>query len=626
MSHADSCPPALHAYVICWTGMEDAAQRIAAALAPAADSVTVIYSNEQNTLASGEGSWIQVPNEWYYGRKFRECLRLHSDGIMLQIQSDAYSDNWPDIIHRCRDAHSNYANIGIWSPNVDYTPWRTEIVLTGVMDQDGLKLVAINDGIVWSLTKPVVQRMKELDYEINNLGWGLDWFAASHARTKGLMVVRDHTITVRHPSETNYSRELASRQMKAFLLQMTHQESEQYDLLNSFVGQRMQTPIAPSAVKSEEGTQASVRPLAGTSISLMDWPQRRAGEICERLRQLADRGSINYSFRSGIPSTIYRYFSDGQDAELDFWSPEPFRYVPAQDYTVTPDVVIVTGHSNDLQRELWEMREEMGADPIIITWLWDNHTAYINNKSVALAADLVMPCHSDSVDYLFNPVSVVSSHVPLCCAQWTRAEAESLFSENCYSERKSKLLVNYVEYAYAAERNEVIQQIRESIPEADVLLMPSSDRSRYFGVSPTVRFKEWAGYKSTIILPVTQDLSTRFFDALITGLVPIVPRLISDLDRTIATDELDALGVVRINSYDIEEIRWATRDALLRFDQMGPDGILARHRFALERHMLINRITQILHTVHLYVEGRHSVTFGDGPFGVALYQQNIPAL
>lgn len=612
----------MHAFIICWTGMEENARAIAEAIVDDAEFLTVIYSNNQESDTTGPGTWIRVPDAWFYGMKFRECLRLHRSGIMLQIQADANSADWGKVLRNCRQAHADHAMLGIWGPDLDYTPWNIDIAKTGDLEKGRLALVAQTDGIVWSLSEQILARLGELDYECNNIGWGIDWIAIAYARCHNLLVARDLSITIQHPSGTAYSRDLATEQMQAFLAQMTAQEADQYMLLNSFIGQRVSQVRNVVTAHSAPLVSAANESAGGDTVQLKDWPTLRASSLQGRLRAMLDKQEILYSFVSGIPGEIFRYFPENIDGELATWTPEPFSFVPfaTGDASRAPDLVIFTAHSNDLHLRLWEIREQHGMDPVIVVWFWDNHTAYLNNKATALAADLIIPSHSCAVDYLFNPASVVSGQVPLCCAQWSRAEAEHLFARFGGGERKSRLLVNYVKYDYASERNAVIQEIAESIPEADVLLMPSNDRSRYFSGTTDRRFEEWASYKATIILPVTEDLSTRFFDALVAGLIPIVPSCITDLDRICPSAALEALGVVRINSYDIGVIKAAAREALERFDAMGPAGVLARHRFALEHHMLVNRVTSILQTVYMNASGELTVDFGAGTYGAALYQ------
>jgi hypothetical protein len=52
------------------------------------DRVTVIYSDRDNLEVSGAGQWLQVPDEWFYGRKFKAILD-HFAGTILQAGSAA---------------------------------------------------------------------------------------------------------------------------------------------------------------------------------------------------------------------------------------------------------------------------------------------------------------------------------------------------------------------------------------------------------------------------------------------------------------------------------------------------------------------------------------------------------
>ena len=55
----------IHAFIICWTGMEDNARHIASAIEHEVEQLTVIYSNQSGTIEAGAGHWVQVPDEWF---------------------------------------------------------------------------------------------------------------------------------------------------------------------------------------------------------------------------------------------------------------------------------------------------------------------------------------------------------------------------------------------------------------------------------------------------------------------------------------------------------------------------------------------------------------------------------
>lgn len=157
--------------------------------------------------------------------------------------------------------------------------------------------------------------------------------------------------------------------------------------------------------------------------------------------------------------------------------------------------------------------------------------------------------------------------------------------------RKDKLLVNYVDYD-ASWRGPLLRAMRESLSaEADVLLMTRNDRTRYFGKSALDRFREWAAYKASIVLPLEADLSTRVFDGLLAGHILLVAPQVADFDRVIPAEDQKRLGVIRLRDLEVATIRAAVKRAISTFDGAGAQ---FRHRYVLDNHMLSNRVGTIL--------------------------------
>ena len=95
-------------------------------------------------------------------------------------------------------------------------------------------------------------------------------------------------------------------------------------------------------------------------------------------------------------------------------------------------------------------------------------------------------------------------------------------------------------------------------------------------------------------LPLVNDLSNRFFDALAAGQVPIVASDILDLDRVIPPDLQTSLPIIRLQDYTVAALRDAHGRAISAFDSEGNEGAERRYRFVLRNHMLANRIRLIL--------------------------------
>ena len=225
----------IHAFIICWSGMEDNARHIARSIHHLVDELSVVYSNKNDTIETGAGNWIQVPDTWFFGKKFQTCLQLHTGGILLQIQADAASDNWPALVNHCKSAYAQFDNIGVWAPNVDYTWWTDDRVLIRHIESSKMVMVAQTDCTVWSFSENVLQRLRAFDYDHNNFGWGIDWVAIAYSVANHLLVLRDMSITIKHRQETGYKKEEAEQQMNNFFKQMTPSELEHYGRLKRFV-------------------------------------------------------------------------------------------------------------------------------------------------------------------------------------------------------------------------------------------------------------------------------------------------------------------------------------------------------------------------------------------------------
>lgn len=211
----------LHVVIISWDGYREKAAAIAQALADTPYKVSIIYSNVAETPEEGLGTWIQVPQSWYYGRKFRASLDLVSDDeLMVQIQADAYCHDWPALLESCARSFETYGDIGMWSPDIHWTPWPSEVVGRGMIANTELLLVDQTDGVVWAIHPALYPALKELDYRQNNLGWGIDWVALHETKRLNRVAVRDLAHHVVHPESRGYHNAEAAQHLKNFLAQL----------------------------------------------------------------------------------------------------------------------------------------------------------------------------------------------------------------------------------------------------------------------------------------------------------------------------------------------------------------------------------------------------------------------
>lgn len=226
----------IHVFIIGWEGKLERARAIATALAGMAPRVTVVYSNAAEMDVDGPGEWVRVPNTDFFGRKFRRCLDLFEGDIFLLIHADTDFSDWPALVQRCKDSFAAIPEMGVWAPDFTNTHWTTPKVTILPVDRlAGLVSVAQTDGIVFAMPKPVIARLRRLDYDDNNMGWGIDFAAIAYARTTGMLVCRDMTLTVGHEQSRGYRGAAAAEQMRQFYTQLSDAERDQVHLLGSYI-------------------------------------------------------------------------------------------------------------------------------------------------------------------------------------------------------------------------------------------------------------------------------------------------------------------------------------------------------------------------------------------------------
>jgi len=226
----------VHLFVISWNERSEEAEAIVRE-ASAADYRTVIYSNAAETPETGTGEWIQVPNDYYFGRKFHTALELfESDAdIFLLVQADAKCADWNQLIERCKRGLANPL-VGVWGPNVSHTWWTNQRV--AIQPTPAGVAVTQTDGIVFAFGRDIFARLCQMNYVCNNLGWGVEWAAICHAYANNRLVIRDMDVSVYHPAGSGYDHTLARAQQSVFLTQLTPQEAVQFSLLSQFSSRR----------------------------------------------------------------------------------------------------------------------------------------------------------------------------------------------------------------------------------------------------------------------------------------------------------------------------------------------------------------------------------------------------
>ena len=263
------------------------------------------------------------------------------------------------------------------------------------------------------------------------------------------------------------------------------------------------------------------------------------------------------------------------------------------------DIVVLLVHLYKEREAVRHLRESR-CDVPILGWFWDNHHHVFDNRKMLADLDIAIAGHGFAADYLRDRKTLLLSSVPLCVTQWTAAEGRRFFESHGRRRRRDALYGGFVRYETAHKRNTLIGQLIAA-GHSNAYFLEESDLRRYFDLSRDERFRQWASHKTSLCIPLSGDLSMRFFDALLTGQVPLVPDDVYDFDQVVPEEVQSELPVVRFRGYSLDAVTEAHARALAAFDQGGDAGIMRRHRFALENHMFSNRIRLILSSVRQFV-------------------------
>jgi hypothetical protein len=234
---------------------------------------------------------------------------------------------------------------------------------------------------------------------------------------------------------------------------------------------------------------------------------------------------------------------------------------------------------------------QRGLATLYGAWFWDNHHHTQVNLRNAMLADLVFVSHWHARQYLNLPAALAGAHIPAFSRQWPPGAIDRYYPAGLPAERDNSLFGGFGRYRWAAERNKFIEAMASACPENSLTFNKVDD---YFRNSAEERLRAWVEHKVQLIVPVNRDVSTRVFDSLITGQIPLVPDNLPDLGRVIAPELQAKLPVIQYRAGDVESAKSGWQQALARFDEAGAEGVRQRHQFVRERHSMTARLADFV--------------------------------
>lgn len=208
----------IYVYIFSWKHVTSNARAIFKHVAEHFPHTYFINCDEHTPITDiSPSSVIQLDDRYYYGGQFNTAINHLPPGkILACIVGDVTPDaDWARIAQNAVDGF-NTENLGIYAPNVYFTPWTTR----GEHINKELYDVENTDCTCWFLHPRLVENLRHLDYfGISNLGWGIDIIFIKEARECGLKVARDYSVLVKQPKGTNYNLTIADKQMNRMIVE-----------------------------------------------------------------------------------------------------------------------------------------------------------------------------------------------------------------------------------------------------------------------------------------------------------------------------------------------------------------------------------------------------------------------
>lgn len=241
LSENESIQKSIHVFIISWMNQHQNATSIANKLSPAADHVSIVYSDpDPHLFIDTECEAIKRPNNLFWGDKFKTCLDTCQSKLMLVIHADCICDDWQHLVTKCVTDFKENQQIAVWAPFVSGSSHPLETTQIFQLPDSPLYVTAQTDGLVFCLSRHSQERMRKADYSENVYGWGIDWLFNAHAFSTNRLVVVDSSISVKHPKERGYETRDARSQKEAFLKQFSPTEMAQLRMSQSHMNIRRQ--------------------------------------------------------------------------------------------------------------------------------------------------------------------------------------------------------------------------------------------------------------------------------------------------------------------------------------------------------------------------------------------------
>lgn len=225
--------------------------------------------------------------------------------------------------------------------------------------------------------------------------------------------------------------------------------------------------------------------------------------------------------------------------------------------------------------------KHLNKNILILVYLYDNHHSLTQSLMVSTISDIVVIAHPDFKNLLeaYAPIVIGPIHAPI--QSWNLEELDQFKYLIDNTNRNIDVGGMHYKYKKFTLRNELIDLMEKNIKKSKIGFTNKDNNAGYHNQSPIEKMKEWTNFKTSIIVPVTDDLPIRFFDALLTGCVPIVPKKLKNKIESLEKFESIKSEIFWYENFEIECIKKEISKAIDHFEKYGIDGIRLRSNWVL---------------------------------------------
>ena len=150
---------------------------------------TKIINCDENLCLNISINHIQLDDSYYYGGQYNMAIKdVKKGNIFCIIVGDNKTEsNFNDIFYRALKTFNNY-NVGVYAPDDIHSPHRKNIYKE---IDDGIFNIENTDCGFWFIHPMIVDRLRDIDYNLTRVGWGIDILTIKEAHLLKKLVLVD---------------------------------------------------------------------------------------------------------------------------------------------------------------------------------------------------------------------------------------------------------------------------------------------------------------------------------------------------------------------------------------------------------------------------------------------------